>query len=148
MPSHGQHGFTLTELVIILVLVGVLAAFVAPRIDFEGFERQAFASELINALRYAQKTAIGSGCHVQASVSAGADTYSLTYSGAGGSACGSGGTAVLHPTRGGAFSGSGEIDSGGTVVFDSMGRTTSGLSITLASGEVVFVEPGTGYVHQ
>lgn len=148
MPSGGQKGFTLTELVIILVLVGALAAFVAPRINIEGFQRQAFASELINALRYAQKTAMGSGCHVQATVSAAADSYSLTYTGAGGAPCGSGGTAVTHPTRGGAFTGNGEIDSGGTVVFDAMGRTSTGLSITLASGELVIVEPGTGYVHQ
>jgi len=150
MASRDQQGFTLTELVIILVLVGVLAAFVAPRIDIEGFQRQAFASELINALRYAQKVAIGSGCHVQATVNAASDNYSLVYTGAGGSAsdCGSGSTALPHPTRGGAFSGSGDISSGGTVVFDAMGRTASGLSITLASGEVVIVEPGTGYVHQ
>jgi MSHA pilin protein MshC len=148
MRSRGQQGFTLTELVIILVLVGVLAAFVVPRIDIEGFERQAFASELINALRYAQKTAIGSGCHVQATVNAASDSYSLSYTGAGGSVCGSGSTSLLHPTRGGAFTGSGELDAGGTVVFDAMGRTAAGLSITLASGEVIVVEPGTGYVHQ
>ncbi len=150
MRAHGQQGFTLTELVIILVLVGVLAAFVAPRINIEGFERQAFVSELINALRYAQKTAIGSGCHVQATINAAADSYSLAYSGAGGSGgvCGSGSTPLPHPTRGGAFAGSGEIDAGGTVVFDAMGRTTAGLSIQLASGEVIVVEPETGYVHQ
>ena len=66
------------------MLVGVLAAFVAPRIDIQGFERQAFASELINALRYAQKTAIGSGCHVRATVNDAADSYSLAYTGDGG----------------------------------------------------------------
>ncbi|WP_376690391.1 GspH/FimT family pseudopilin [Wenzhouxiangella sp. EGI_FJ10409] len=145
MSSAGQQGFTLTELVIILVLVGILAAFVAPRIDIQGFERQAFASELVNALRYAQKTAIGSGCHVQAAVDAAAGSYSLNYTGAGGSGCSA--AAVVHPTRGGGFSGNGEIDAGGTIVFDGMGRTATGLSITLASGETIIVEPETGYVH-
>ncbi len=148
MSARGQQGFTLTELVIILVLVGVLAAFVAPRIDIQGFERQAFGSELVNALRYAQKTAIGSGCHVQATVNAAADSYGLSYTGAGGAACGSGSTGVMHPTQGGDFTGEGEIDAGGAVVFDAMGRTGAGLSITLASGEAIVVEPGTGYVHQ
>lgn len=147
MHARTQHGFTLTELVIILVLVGVLAAFVAPRIDIEGFQRQAFASELINALRYAQKTAVGSGCHVQATVNAASDSYSLAYTGAGGSACGGGSTPLPHPTRGGAFAGSGEIDAGGTVVFDALGRASSGLNITLASGETIMVEAETGYVH-
>ena len=130
------------------MLVGVLAAFVAPRIDIQGFERQAFASELINALRYAQKTAIGSGCHVRATVNDAADSYSLAYTGDGGSACGGGGASVAHPTRGGAFTGSGEIDSGGDVIFDAMGRTNTGLNITLASGETIIVEPETGYVHR
>lgn len=146
MPSRDQRGFTLTELVIILVLVGVLAAFVAPRIDIEGFERQAFGDELVNALRYAQKTAIGSGCHVQAAVDATVNNYSLNYTGAGGSGCSA--APVVHPTRGGGFSGDGEIDAGGTIVFDGMGRTTTGLGIRLASGETVIIEPETGYVHQ
>lgn len=147
MHPGGQRGFTLTELVIILVLISVLAVIALPRLNIEGFERHAFSSELINALRYAQKTAIGSGCHVQATVNAATDSYSLTYTGTGGAACGSGGTAVSHPTRSGAFAGNGEIDSGGSVVFDSMGGTTSALNITLASGTTITVEPVTGYVH-
>jgi MSHA pilin protein MshC len=148
MSATGARGFTLTELVIILVLVGLLGVFVAPRIDIEGFGRQAFATELINALRYAQKTAIASGCPVRATIDPGADGYGLAYTGAGGSPCGSGATPLPHPTRGGAFTGSGEIDAGGTVVFDATGRAGAGLSIALASGEVVIVEPGTGYVYR
>lgn len=147
MLRRAESGFTLTELVLILVLVGILAAFAAPRLNIEGFQNRAFGLELLNALRYAQKTAMGSGCHVQASVNAASDTYSLSYTGAGGSACGSGSTAVPHPTRGGAFSGSGEIDAGGSVVFDGMGRTASGLTVTLADGSTVVVEAGSGYVH-
>lgn len=147
MPARGQQGFTLTELVIILVLIGVLAAFVAPRVDIEGFQRAAFGDELINALRHARKTAIGSGCHVRATINATANSYVLTYTGAGGSDCGSGSTPLPHPTRGGAFTGSGEINAGGSVIFDAMGRTPTGLSIVLASGETIIVEPETGYVH-
>jgi len=147
MPGGRQSGFTLTELVLILVLVGILAAFVAPRLNIEGFERQAFGLGLLDALRYAQKTAMGSGCHVQATVNAAADTYSLSYTGAGGSACGTSASPVTHPTQGGAFNGSGPIDSGGTVVFDGRGETASGLTIALAGGRVITVEAGTGYVH-
>lgn len=147
MGGHSQRGFSLTELILILVLVGILAAFAAPRLNIEGFQRQAFGSELLNALRYAQKTAIGSGCHVRASFDAAGDSYSLTYTGAGGAGCGGGSTALTHPTRGGAFTGTGEIDSGGAVVFDAMGGAAAGLSVTLASGQVIIVEPGTGYVH-
>jgi MSHA pilin protein MshC len=147
MSAPRQSGFTLTELVLILVLVGILAAFVAPRLNIEGFQRQAFGLELLNALRYAQKTAIGTGCPIQASVNAAADTYTLNYTGAGGPACGGSASPLPHPTRSGAFTGSGAIDSGGTVVFDGRGETASGLSIALAGGRVITVEAGTGYVH-
>jgi MSHA pilin protein MshC len=146
LPARAS-GFTLTELVLILVLIGILAVVVVPRLDIRGFERRAFATELVNALRYAQKTAMGTGCPVQATVDAADDRYSLSYTGAGGAACGSGPTPVRHPTRGGPFEGSGEIESGGAVVFDARGRTTAGLVIALADGSSVTVEAGSGYVH-
>jgi len=136
----------MTELVLILLLVGVLAAFAVPRINIEGFQQRAFSGELVNALRYAQKTAISSGCPVRATIDAAG--YSLEYTGDGGSACGTGATALRHPTRSGTFSGSGEITTGGSVIFDGMGRTGSALSITLADGSSVVVEAQTGYVHR
>lgn len=54
-----QRGFTLVEMITVMVIVGILAAAVAPRF----FERNAFDSrgyydQVISALRYAQKTAI------------------------------------------------------------------------------------------
>lgn len=147
MQATRASGFTLTELVLILVLIGILAVVVVPRLDIRGFERRAFATELVNALRYAQKTAIGTGCPVQATVDAAADRYSLSYTGAGGGACGSGPTPVRHPARGGPFEGSGEIDSGGVVVFDARGRTAGALVVVLADGSSVTVEAGSGYVH-
>ena len=111
-----------------------------------GFERQIFADELTNGLRYARKVALNSGCPVQVDVSAGADSVSVAYTGAGGAACPAG--PLPHPSRGGDFILNGEIDAGGSVVFDAFGRAQSGLAITLASGEQIFIEPGTGYVHR
>jgi MSHA pilin protein MshC len=52
-------GFTLVELVVTLIIVGVLAAFVAPRFfGTHGFEERGFHDETLSALRYAQKAAI------------------------------------------------------------------------------------------
>ena len=146
LPQGTAGGFTLPELVIVLVLIGILAAFAAPRLDVTGFERQIFADELTNGLRYARKVALNSGCPVQVDVSAGADSVSVAYTGAGGDACPAG--PLPHPSRGGDFILNGEINAGGSVVFDAFGRAQSGLAITLAPSEQIFIEPGTGYVHR
>lgn len=55
--SH--DGFTLIELIMVIVLVGVLALFVAPRKFNSGaFAAQGFHDETLAFLRYAQKTAV------------------------------------------------------------------------------------------
>ena len=135
------RGFTLTELVLILVLIGIMAAFAAPRLNIQGFERQSFARELTLALRHAQRVAIASGCAVEVTIQA--DGYSVSW--AGGDGCPTG--ALPHPSRGGTFAGNGQISSGtGAVRFDGMGRTASGLAINVTDGPTILVEAGSGYV--
>ena len=133
-----SRGFTLTELVLILVLIGIMAAFVAPRLDIQGFERQSYARELTLALRHAQRVAIAAACPVEVAV--GTSGYTVRW---GGGDCGS--DVLPHPSRGGDFTGSGEATAA-TVRFDEMGRTTTGTSITVADGPTVNVESGSGYV--
>lgn len=61
LPSVRPHqrGFTLIELIMVIVLVGVLAVFAAPRIfNSNDFNARGFHDETLAFLRYAQKTAI------------------------------------------------------------------------------------------
>lgn len=57
--TPSQRGFTMTELITVMVIIGVLAAMVAPRFfDRNTFDSRGFYDQTISTLRYAQKTAI------------------------------------------------------------------------------------------
>jgi MSHA pilin protein MshC len=145
-PAVGDaaQGFTLPELVVVLLLIGILAAFAAPRLNVQRFERQIFADELINAIRYARRTALQSGCPIRLTAEASSDTVVAEYTGAGGDPCPA--SPLPHPSRPGSFVLTGDIDAGGTVVFDAFGRTADSAVFTLASGAQIRIEQGTGHV--
>ena len=55
---HGSRGFTMVELVLVIILLGILAATVAPRFDVAGYESRVRAQELVAAIRHAQERAM------------------------------------------------------------------------------------------
>lgn len=57
--SMNEQGFTLVELVVIMIIVGILAVVVMPRFTAQStFDARSFSDQTLAALRYAQKTAI------------------------------------------------------------------------------------------
>lgn len=148
-----QGGFTIVELVLVLVIVAILGALAGPRFfDNTAFDQRAYLDELASSLRYAQKVAVASGCHVRADIAAGG--YSLTLQAAQAGHCDPADTSFPLPvllSTGQTMSGtapSGVVVSPAiTLVYDALGRTNLAADQALTVGpHTILVQAESGLV--
>lgn len=66
-----QRGFTIVELIMVIVIIGIFAAVVGPRFfSKSSFDERFYFEEVLSSVRYAQKLAVASGCYIKVQVSA------------------------------------------------------------------------------
>jgi MSHA pilin protein MshC len=152
-PAEDRRGFTLIELVTVITIVGVLAAFAAPRFwTQQTFSDRGYVDELAAALRSTQKAAVISGCPAQLSLASG--SYVATQQAASGNACNLSDTTWPTPIL--SADGSAIQDTApanttaaptGMFQFDTQGRLSSSPATTISVGtHTLTIIAGTGLV--
>lgn len=161
---RAPHGFSLVELVVIMVLVGILAFVALPRFDLLwGFDEIGHRDQVRATLEYARKSAVAQRRHVQITTAANTMTVSMSSIDPDTITAASWPIAFARPlTLPGSSSNAVTPPSGGTLVasvsplaFDPLGRpldAATGAALALAasftvSGSTVTVEAETGHVH-
>lgn len=143
-----QPGFTLIELIIILLLVGILAVAVLPRFaNLNAFDARSFHDAVVSTLRYAQKSAIAQ----RRTVCVAFGSYALTLTTAsshGSAACD---TPLNLPGRDDNVLDGGDATFTATPAdfsFNAAGQPSTGQQFQVAeTSETITIEAGTGYVH-
>jgi MSHA pilin protein MshC len=153
MSGGSDGGFTLIELVTVMTVLGILAAFLGPRFfSQQVFSERGYADELAFALRVSQKAAVASGCPVQLTLTS--TSYAAAQQAAAGNACNPADTtwsvAVIgadgNAVQGSAPSGT-TVSPAGVFKFDDQGRLTSSPATTLTIGSrTISLDAGTGLV--
>lgn len=142
------RGFTLIELIMVIVILGVLAVFAAPRIFNTGdFTQRGFHDETLSLLRFAQKTAIAQRRTVCVTLNPAGVALNIFANNPAVGACA--GAPVLAPPNA-PQGGAGLVGVPNAFQFTPLGGTNqaAAIVITITNSTPITVEADTGYVHE
>jgi MSHA pilin protein MshC len=151
-------GFTFLELVLVLTVIGVLAAVAVPRmVDRSAFQTHGGAAEIRTALRYAQKLALAKNRDVCVITNPAGLALRFEDPPVAGTVCNQnvtrvGGNPPPTPPAATTYTvtlpaGIGLIASLANFSFDPQGRPNAAVNLTVGGSALITVEAETGYVH-
>jgi prepilin-type N-terminal cleavage/methylation domain-containing protein len=135
-----RTGFTLVELIVVILITGILSISVAPRFfSINSYQDRLGSDELLTALRYTQQLAMARGGNIQIDITSDRYTIELTN-----------GTDLRSPD-GVPYPKifDGVTSTPVTLVYDRLGRRVpdNQFDITIGS-QTIRIEQGTGYAHR
>lgn len=161
---RSQRGFTLVELIMVIVVLSVLAVFAAPRIfSNSDFYAHGFHQETMALLRYAQKTAIAQRRMVCVNFDTSTTPNSATLmtespTGTGTVSCAVNVVGPKGESPAKIKAGSGvSYASASNLIFNGLGQPvstarsplTANTTVQVAgASQTITIESGTGYVHE
>jgi len=156
-----DRGFTLTEMVVTMVIIGVLAVFLAPNLTgISVVQQRADYDKLTFAVQYARKSAIARRRYACVALSTNAATLTIDPNPPESTAtpfCGTCpfATALPLPSQDSACSGANQTclktisisPSASSFQFDPLGRASASVTIAVSGFPTLRVESDTGLVH-
>ena len=151
-PARAVRAYTLIELVVVITILGVIAAIAGPRFfETQPYNEHGYADEVAAAMRYSQKVAIASGCSVRLAIDL--TGYSAFQQAASGGTCNSESSTWNTPvmrsdgsTLTGTHPSGVNVDAAATLIFDNKGKVTSGATTLHVGAYTLALDAISGYV--
>lgn len=148
--SFKNTGFTLVELIVVILIIGILSISIAPRFfTISSYEERRALDELLTALRHTQQMAMNRGGNIRLVLTANDFTVELTDGTQLRSPDGSRHSTCVTPIcYKKSFEGvSASILPAGPIIYDGLGKPNTGFTILIGSKQIQ-IEAETGYAHQ